>query len=1590
MSHGITLAHAFVRINADMKGMFGQVFTEASAAGTAGGRAASDKFGAAMKKGVGHAASIVSVAGVAVVGAGVKMAADFQMQMTRLVTSAGESHKNLALVSRGIMAISISTATSTSELAKGMYTVESAGYHGAKGLTILKAAAQGARAEQAPLKEVTDAVTTALRDYQLPASKAAAVTSAMVAAVGHGKTTFGEFAGSLSTVQATAAKAHISIADLYGALATLTVHGVSAREAAHQLAFTINALQAPNNVAINQMQQLGINSNDVATKLGRRGVAGTIEYLSNVVLHKMGPSGLVLLNAFNKSKAAAADANVMFQKLSPSAQALATQFVHGQISLTGFRKQAKALPGPMAALALQWLAMNVKAKGFSAALRSGTPQAKTYNKLMKDMLGGSLGLRTALQLSAGGFSEVKKNTAAVSKAMRGGKKDVKGFADVQKTLKFQWDKLKQILSVLLIQIGQKLLPAFTHLLTFLANHTWIVKTMGAAFALIFAAGAAYKLNAMASAVGNVIKSLVKLVPALRAAAAGQAALDVAQDASPMGAVILIIEALIGLIVLLVTYWGPISKFFVASWHWIYQAVLPVTNLLRGPFWTVVHAIGAFFSGPFMAALRPVGRFFAGPVFNYFRTTWNSVGKPIFNALRTAAVATWNALRQGPHFAAIAFRGMWAVMRAIWHTVGVPVWTGMKALAHGWYVVMRGSFNLVRIGFRAMWGAMRIAWNAIAVPIWHGMRTAARLWYTVVRGYFHFVALGFRIMWGAMRAAWNAIAIPIWNGMKTAARLWYTVVRGYFHFMWIAFRAMWGAMRAAWNAVGHAIFISVRVAATGMWHALHSLWGFIRGAWSGLWNGVKNAWYKVGHAVMNNVGSNARNVWNLLHGMWNKVRQFWSFLWNGVKNAWYKVGHAVMNNVGANARNVWGLLHTMWGKVRGFWSAIWNSIKNIWYKVGHAVMNNVGANARNVWGLLHQMWGKVRGFWSAIWNSIKNIWNRVGHAVMNAVGGNARNVWNRLHDMWNRIRNFWHTCMNSIRSAWTHIGKPLFDWVGRTSVGLKNRMIDSFRGAMNGIRRIWGGIRGIVARPISWIIKSVYDNGIRKFWNATAGKAGLGNLPNIRGIPGFSHGGVVPGRRDPRGQDDVMTHLTRGEGVLSVKDMDALGGPSGFHQLRKAIHGSVQTGQGRDGHFAPGGIIGSLVGGAKSFIGHAVKNLKKAGNAAKDLVRGSLSPIVNPVLKGFEKMVKSGGHTKPPIANVTARILPLKAIEGLISKIVADDAAHAGGGIGKASKAYKVAKAKMGKPYVFGAHGPNAFDCSGLVEYAYRKAFGMHVGMDTYAQWGHGKKVPMSQVSQGDPVFENFPGERSPGHVGLFARKGWILNAPTPGQNVQFDPIQRVVGVRKFVTDPKGANFSGNVAQWVSKAMALTHCPESWRSDIYRIIRRESGGNPRAINNYDINAKNGIPSQGLMQVIPPVFHKYHMPGTSWNIMDPVANIAAAIRYIRGRYGSIKNTPYNYYAKGGVVNGASSHTDARMRIPKKDKDRLKLYDNGGLIPPGGLALNGTKEPELAVPTKQGIDISDASLEKLAKLVSWKIGDLELSKAVARSQKNRKWIG
>ncbi|MDX2590984.1 phage tail tape measure protein [Streptomyces sp. WI03-4A] len=357
------------------------------------------------------------------------MAADFQTQMTRVRTGAGEAAKNMDLVSNGVLKMAGQVGESTKDLTSGLYMVESAGYHGQKALDVLRVSAEGAKVGAADLATVTDAVTTAMNAY---GDKAGTVTNVMNALVGteaEGKTNLEALAGSMSGILPVAAAAHVKLNDVLGAMATMTSQGTDARVAATYLRQTIGQLSNPSAKAATTMKGLGLDANKVAKELGSKGLAATLTTLTDAIKSKMGPGGEVLIKSLQKAAS--------------------------------------------------------KGKDFNSVLEKTSGTKKTYIGSLATMVGGTKSMMGALQLTGPHMATFRKNVDGISEHVKEGGKHVEGWADVQKTFNQRMAEFKGSAEAIGISIGIHLLPAATKFmavmakgLTFLASHSNVLKTFG--------------------------------------------------------------------------------------------------------------------------------------------------------------------------------------------------------------------------------------------------------------------------------------------------------------------------------------------------------------------------------------------------------------------------------------------------------------------------------------------------------------------------------------------------------------------------------------------------------------------------------------------------------------------------------------------------------------------------------------------------------------------------------------------------------------------------------------------------------------------------------------------------------------------------------------------------------------------------------------------------------------------------------------------------------------------------------------------------------------------------------------------------------
>lgn len=411
------------------------------------------------------------------------------------------------------------------------------------------------------------------------------------------------------------------------------------------------------------------------------------------------------------------------------------------------------------------------------------------------------------------------------------------------------------------------------------------------------------------------------------------------------------------------------------------------------------------------------------------------------------------------------------------------------------------------------------------------------------------------------------------------------------------------------------------------------------------------------------------------------------------------------------------------------------------------------------------------------------------------------------------------------------------------------------------------------------------------------QAGLnGILGGIAG--GFATGGAVDGPGTAT-SDSIPARLSAGEHVLPAKEVKAAGGQQAIYALRQQIRGGAKV---------PGYAKGGAV----------------KGTGPNGMWHSNTPTVMRKTASGYDNV------SSAVVAATAATMGQLWAQQ--VAKIMA------GGG----GKVMAVARAQIGKPYVWGAAGPNAFDCSGLVQYAYKKGAGINLPHFDGDQIKHGRAIHnQKSLLPGDIIRPH------PGHIYLANTPGaagpqGIVEAPRTGLNVRATAFRGMGGgARRIIEGLGGGGGSGKWGSLVARVLnELGLYSPSNLSNVLRAIQKESGGNPRAINRTDINARRGDPSRGLLQTIGSTFNAYAGKYRGRGIYDPYANVYAAVRYAHSRYGA----------------GWS----ARMAAPGG-------YDVGGILGHGQLGINLSKKPERVLSPRQ----TEAFEKLVARLPVTRIG-------------------
>lgn len=565
----------------------------------------------------------------------------------------------------------------------------------------------------------------------------------------------------------------------------------------------------------------------------------------------------------------------------------------------------------------------------------------------------------------------------------------------------------------------------------------------------------------------------------------------------------------------------------------------------------------------------------------------------------------------------------------------------------------------------------------------------------------------------------------------------------------------------------------------------------------------------------------------------------------------------------------------------------------------------------------KIWSDIfKGDWEGAWNGIKGMYDRISDSIKT----NLKNTF--LGDMIKSIED-WNIRTTKAFTGWiTDISIKFGTWLTNMKTWFKNlpgeladkfksggsKLADAFKSVFNGaLKAIGKPVNGII-KGASWVLEKLGAEPLQEW-----------DVPQYAtGTPAGGHPIDGPMMvNDGRGAETVITpdgraFIPKGRNVV-------LNAPKGTHVLTAEETAQLQGSKAPKYRYKKGtNFFGNMWDSVKNIAGNVGNTLKNVVGDVWDFISDP-GALARKVLGGLDVL---GGLTKYPL-EVGKGILS-KATTALTDKIT--DLFSSGNldtSIGT-NGVYKyladVAKSVMKK-------FPGFVATSG-----YRPG-------DPYS---HGKRnaidIALPGVTGGSPRYTeaaNYAFDKFASKIGYVITNGKVRDrSGQSGTGVHNDWRPWPDGDHydhvhlNGVKDPQNTQISGDsvggsgVERWRNIAIrALKMTGQYSAANLNALLnqmRTESNGNPNAINNWDINAKNGTPSKGLLQVIDPTFRQYAMPGFNSNIYDPLSNILASIRYALSRYGSLSAA----YRGVGYENGGIITKEHLARVGEGNKEEVVI--------------------------------------------------------------------
>jgi len=614
--------------------------------------------------------------------------------------------------------------------------------------------------------------------------------------------------------------------------------------------------------------------------------------------------------------------------------------------------------------------------------------------------------------------------------------------------------------------------------------------------------------------------------------------------------------------------------------------------------------------------------------------------------------------------------------------------------------------------------------------------------------------------------------------------------------------------------------------------------------------------------------------------------------------------------------VTGIIDVFSALLTGDFSGMWESIKNIFFGAIEVVWNYI--NIMFIGKILKAVGGfgaGIKSLFTTMWNGIKSLFTGGATAVSSTVSNFGTTVWNFFKSLGSNLGKTVSNMWTGIKSTFSGGIDTVLGWVksmpNKMAEGIKSGakfVFDAFKSMFNGVLKAIGGpVNGIIGGA-SWVLEKLGAEPLKKW-----------EVPQYAtGTPKGGHPVNGPMMvNDGRGAETVITpdgraFIPKGRNVV-------LNAPKGTHVLTVEETAQLQGSKAPKYRYKKGtNFFGNMWDSVKNVAGNVGNTLKNVVGDVWDFISDP-GALARKVLGGLDIL---GGLTKYPL-EVGKGILS-KATSALTEKITElFSSGNLDTSIGT-NGVYKyladVAKSVMKK-------FPGFVATSG-----YRPG-------DPYS---HGKRnaidIALPGVTGGSPRYTeaaNYAFDKFASKIGYVITNGKVRDrSGQSGTGIHNDWRPWPDGDHydhvhlNGVKDPQNTQISGDsvggsgVERWRNVAIrALKMTGQYSTSNLNALLnqmRTESNGNPNAVNNWDINAKNGTPSKGLLQVIDPTFRQYAMPGFNSNIFDPLSNILASIRYALSRYGSLTNA----YRGVGYENGGIITKEHIARVGEGNKEEVVI--------------------------------------------------------------------